>query len=80
MKEWINFELGEDERRMQVDSLEEDLKDGFVIAQLVGKLAKESIQMPFGPYVQSTQRQFQNLQFVLKRTREILGLTQEQTK
>lgn len=77
LKDWINFELGGSDCRMQVSSLEEDLRDGLIIGQLVGKLADQNIQMPFGKYVQSAQRQFNNLQFVLNKTQEILGIKSE---
>ena len=80
LKEWINNELGDGESRMQVTNLDEDLRDGLIVAQLVGSLCDPTIQLPFGRYVQSSQRQFNNLQFVLKRTKEVLELKSDDIK
>ena len=80
LKEWINNELGDGESRMQVTNLDEDLRDGLIVAQLVGSLCDQTIQLPFGRYVQSSQRQFNNLQFVLKRTKEVLELKSDDIK
>ena len=80
LKDWINFELGGGDCRMQVSSLEEDLRDGLIIGQLMSKLAKQDIQMPFGKYVQSDKRQFNNLQFVLNKTLEIMSMKQNEVK
>ena len=80
LTEWINNELGDGESRMQVTNLEEDLRDGLIVAQLVGSLSGQTIQLPFGRYVQSSQRQFNNLQFVLKRTQEVLELKTDEIK
>ena len=48
-----------------MSSLEEDLADGLILKHLVEILSDEKIEMPFGEYVQSKERQQRNLKSIL---------------
>ena len=72
LKSWINFELSES--RMQLSDLEDDLRDGLILAKLVGKLSKKNLVLPFGEYVQAEERQRNNLQAVCNQIKTILSV------
>ena len=58
-------------------SLEDDFTDGLVIKNLVEILSGSKIDMPFGEYAQSEERQRRNLASILNQTENIIQINEE---
>ncbi|XP_023335133.1 alpha-parvin [Eurytemora carolleeae] len=76
---WISAEFSD--QRVQITDLGKDLRDGQVYALIYEKiLGLKKLDLPWGEYVQSRERQEKNLEFIIENMNRELGLTDVQIK
>ena len=73
-------ELDDTGTRVKVVDLENDLFDGLVLKTLISKLAEREVILPTGENVQSQERQYRNLEAVLKVIEEVVEVKPEEIK